>query len=972
MVAAVVPAVVGGLLGALTSNLAAVVIKLTGNSYNLWSDFDNDIESIRSNLEMIAGAEEEQLSGKDDPSIVMRISMEQMHELAFEIEDLLDRIQRRVVERERDGGPLHAVLRFPKEVILEKDVKKLKGRLKAAYSLKSDFNVVNGRQSSSFRTLPANIYRTEIRSPVGIEESMQEIRDWVMKDVEGKPEQLGVISIVGFSGSGKTTLANAVYKSFNVTRQFPGLAQALVLASKHGGDIKELLKDLLVQLGQQQQISDSRDEEPQLKEKISNYLKQTERYLIVLDDIKEQSWWDGIKSAFPEKAAGRIIVTTTIQSIARVCSRGDGYVHNMAALDGMHSKKLIKAILTVNAPSPGLEGNSQLSLINQCDGHPHALVSAANYLQKHHVVTEKDCEDLSRDIGSLMATNNALQELQNVLMNTYRSLHKKSPNLKTCLLYLCVFPKRRNIRGSRLMRRCLAEGYWQNDCDMKVADELGDQSVIWPMDTYKNEKVKTWRAHGIFHEFLLQMSRSAKFIESLENEKRRNYRHLFLFSGKASLGAKCGDGEKKPRAHSLTIYGSAGEAVGYFAKCQLLRVLDLEECNDLKDEHLDGIHELWHLKYLSVGAGDNNHGISRLPKGIEKLYCLETLDMRKTKKQITLPVEVLKLPHIAHLLGRFKLHNKQDWDRSKPEQYLPETSNLQTLTGFVADSDPGFQMLMDHMKQLRKVKIWLNSTSEDPDLQASITNFVEAELDTAAAVRSLSLDIGNCSGTILLYLAGGILRSLKLHGKLSGLVHYLTCLSYIRDLCLSSTNGLTEDDLTLLCKIEMLEDLKLVEVSLGGLVIKSGDFKKLLRLCLVQCPSLPTITKGALPILLSLRLLNQGLHGLSGIDIECHEVLQEVALDSEVSQETRKEWEDAAKKHPKRPKVLFFKRLDPEETGSMVKYVVPTAPDLEKESSMVGRERDTNGVGPDSCDASAAASEVPTDRDDGMSSSSSI
>lgn len=251
-------------------------------------------------------------------------------------------------------------------------------------------------------------------------------------------------------------------------------------------------------------------------------------------------------------------------------------------------------------------------------------------------------------------------------------------------------------------------------------------------------------------------------------------------------------------------------------------------------------------------------------------------------------------------------------------------------------------------------------------------NFVEAEQDTAAAVRSLSLDIRNSSGTILLYLAGGILRSLKLHGKLSGLVHYVTCLFYIRELCLSSTNGLTEDDLTQLCKITTLEDLKLVGVSLGGLVIKSGDFRGLLRLCLVQCPSLPTITKGALPILLSLRLLNQGLHGLSGIDIECHEVLQEVALDSEVSQETRKEWEDAAKKHPKRPKVLFFERLDPEETGSMVKYVVARAPGLEKESSVVGHERDTDGVGPDSCDTCAASCELPTDRDDGMSSSSSI
>jgi len=60
-----------------------------------------------------------------------------------------------------------------------------------------------------------------------------------------------------------------------------------------------------------------------------------------------------------------------------------------------------------------------------------------------------------------------------------------------------------------------------------------------------------------------------------------------------------------------------------FGKFELLRVLDLEECKDLKDDHMDGIHKLWHLKYLGLGAT-----ISRLPSKIAKMHCLETLDMR--------------------------------------------------------------------------------------------------------------------------------------------------------------------------------------------------------------------------------------------------------------------------------------------------------------------------------------------------------
>ncbi|WVZ50565.1 hypothetical protein U9M48_001807 [Paspalum notatum var. saurae] len=980
MVAAVVPPVVGGLLGAVTSNVVAVVAKLIGKSYDLWSDFDNDIECIRSDLRMIAGAEEDQLSGEDhDLSIVMSISKAEMHDLALEIEDFLDRVQRYVV----DGGPFHAVLGFASKPLLEIKVKELKEKLKNAYHRKSNHKV-NGSLPSTSSTFPANTYATNIR-PVGIDDFKKEIHAWVMKDVQGEPAQLSVVSIVGFSGSGKSTLANEVYESRNVVDRFPHRAR--VVASDHRGNTKGLLTELFEKLGQKDQICDSEDVQ-QLRAKISNYLMNTKRYLIVLDDIKNLTWWNCIKSAFPEKATGRIIVTTTNQTVARVCSRGNGYVHNMASLSAMHSKELMKAVL--NGHSPGFE-RSSMSIVNKCDGHPHALVTLANYLLSEDAITNSVCEKLCKNLGFRMATEDALEELQKVLMNNYRRLPKEFLNLKACLLYLCVFPNGCHIRASRLMRRWLAEGYVQSDYPrsaLVVANDnlkkLVDQSIIWPIDTSKDAIVKTCRAHGIFHEFLLHMSLSGKFITSFQNPEKRHYRHLFIQNTSnpvnhrytnPAIGGKSDDDEERPRAHSLTICGSsAGEAVRYFAKCQLLRVLDLEECNDLEDEHLDGIHELWHLTYLSVGDT-----ISRLPKGIEKLYFLATLDMRKTKKEIILPVEVLMLPYIAHLLGRFKLQNKQ--------KSVPERSKLQTLSGFVTDQNDGFQMLMDHLKQLRKVKIWAiwrNSNGEVPYLERFMHNFVQAEQDTAAAVRSLSLDIGSSSGNILRSLAYGLLRSLKLHGNLSGLVHFVTELYSLKELCLSSTNDLTENDLSRLLDLNDLECLKLVGISLGRFVIASEDFPGLLHLCLVQCPSLPTIEQGALPHLLSLRLLDQCLEGLSGIEIKWHKVLQEIALDSEVKPETKKKWENAAKIHPKRPRILFLKRVDPNETGPMVKYVATEKPPPEMDFPIMRRKRNNSAVQPDSSmeidspikqmklsEASAATSEPPTAMDDGMSSSSS-
>lgn len=185
------------------------------------------------------------------------------------------------------------------------------------------------------------------------------------------------------------------------------------------------------------------------------------------------------------------------------------------------------------------------------------------------------------------------------------------------------------------------------------------------------------------HKFMLHMSLSAKFIASLGHPQNSDCRHLFMDGRPETSNGRVSkvnhspahegtSGDEKLRAHSVTICGNVGEAVVDFAKCELLRVLDVEECKDLKDDHMDGIHKLWHMKYLSLGGT-----ISQLPRKIEKLHYLETLDIRKAKIE-TLSVEVIKLPLLAHLLGKFKL-GERDWKMSELGKFLPKESNLQTL-----------------------------------------------------------------------------------------------------------------------------------------------------------------------------------------------------------------------------------------------------------------------------------------------------
>lgn len=152
------------------------------------------------------------------------------------------------------------------------------------------------------------------------------------------------------------------------------------------------------------------------------------------------------------------------------------------------------------------------------------------------------------------------------------------------------------------------------------------------------------------------------------------------------------------------------------------------------------------------------------------------------------------------------------------------------------------------------------------------------------------------------------LRSLKLNGKLLGLPPFVTLLSGLTDLCISSVT-LTLDLISALSNLDKLLYLKLVANLLEDFKIAHGAFPSLRCLCFqVQnlTSGLLTIQQGALPNLVSLQLLYQGLVGLSGINIRHFRHLKEVTIDDKVTAQTRKDWEQAAKKHPNRPRVIML------------------------------------------------------------------
>ncbi|EAY78222.1 hypothetical protein OsI_33268 [Oryza sativa Indica Group] len=498
--------------------------------------------------------------------------------------------------------------------------------------------------------------------------------------------------------------------------------------------------------------------------------------------------------------------------------------------------------------------------------------------------------------------------------------------IKACLLYLGIFPSGHPVRRKTLIRRWSAEGFVGADhhrSSLDVAidsfEELVNRSIIQPVDVSSNTEVKTCQTHGMMLEFILHKSICDNFITFLYGQARLpdKIRCVSIQQNSGSKTRVDSDIDLS-LVRSLTIFGKAHKSFLNFSRYKLLRVLDLEECDELEDEHLKKICKRLLLKYLSLGRG-----ITVLPKEIAKLKFLETLDLRRTVIKF-LPIQVLELPCLIHLFGVFKLQDA-DQQMRKLKSFLTEKSKLETLAGFVTDRCQTFPQLMKHMTNLAKVKIWCENTADassssnsDVHLSEAIQEFIQRGTDVND-VRSLSLDVGECSQEFLNFSLGDscYLSSLKLKGnKICRLPPFVTSLAVLTDLCLSSSDRLSSDVLAALSNVRALRYLKLIARHLDRFVIERGDLQSLRRLHIVvvsmttMSKQQPEIQEGALPNLESFHLLCKDLDGPCGhggirIDSLGLGCLREIVLDDGVRETAKEQWKDAARRHPKRPKVVF-------------------------------------------------------------------
>jgi disease resistance protein RPM1 len=298
----------------------------------------------------------------------------------------------------------------------------------------------------------------------------------------------------------------------------------------------------------------------------------------------------------------------------------------MEALSDLHSRRLFfNRIFGSDDHCPGTLTKVSSEILKKCGGLPLAIISISSLLANRSA-NKEEWEKVKRSIGYALENNQSLEGMNSILSLSYNDL---PPNLKTCLLYLSVFPEDYLIDRERLVRRWIAEGFISEERGQsrrEVAEnyfyELINKSMVQPVGIGYDGKVRACRVHDMMLEIIISKSAQDNFITvvgggqtSLTNRhgfiRRLSVQHLDKELASAL------ENEDLSHVRSLTVNSSV--CMRHFPsllRFEALRVLDFKDCQGFEEYDMSNMGKLFQLKYLSLGNHYSTDSLRRRPEAV--------------------------------------------------------------------------------------------------------------------------------------------------------------------------------------------------------------------------------------------------------------------------------------------------------------------------------------------------------------------
>ena len=145
----------------------------------------------------------------------------------------------------------------------------------------------------------------------------------------------------------------------------------------------------------------------------------------------------------------------------------------MEALSDDDSKRLFyKRIFSQESGCPLEFEQVSKKILKKCGGVPLAIITIASLLTSDLQVKHVDeWHVLLESIGSGLMEDPSVEEMVRILSFSYYDLPS---HLKTCLLYLSMFPEDHEIKKDRLIWMWIAEGFIQSKKGKTSLFEIGE------------------------------------------------------------------------------------------------------------------------------------------------------------------------------------------------------------------------------------------------------------------------------------------------------------------------------------------------------------------------------------------------------------------------------------------------------------------------------------------------------------------
>uniref|UniRef100_A0A0E0F885 Uncharacterized protein n=1 Tax=Oryza meridionalis TaxID=40149 RepID=A0A0E0F885_9ORYZ len=343
--------------------------------------------------------------------------------------------------------------------------------------------------------------------------------------------------------------------------------------------------------------------------------------------------------------------------------------------------------------------------------------------------TSEELRDLSESLASL---DNKMKKNNRMLAFCYQGLPDE---YKNCLWYTAVFTRGiYDVRGSSLARQWVAEGLIA-----KSGNRSAKEEAELCLDMLRCQDLILARRgppqQGATVDDLLDTKQLPLDLDL----------HFSIHNGIRIRQLDCTTDPRLQRRSVMEFLRNPPTS----SRLQLLRVLDLEGCVGITNRHLRNMCKIRKLKYLSLRGTE----VAKLPKRLDQLDQLKTLDIRQTKVQVFDP----RLPKLAHLLvGRTDCQGEdaasvKSWEtfstvsmhdrHGVPNPAWYSMTDLETLSHVRVSQIMELAKVRDNLKNLRKLGIVLcggddgrSGSNLNDDLFDQIN-----KLNELAFLRSLSI-----------------------------------------------------------------------------------------------------------------------------------------------------------------------------------------------------------------------------------------